>query len=234
MAGSKRLDKFVTECFDLSRSNASRIIRSGAVSVNGNVVKDAGFKTSLGDRVRLNDVEVEVYDQLYLMINKPAGCVCANEDSHNPVVFSYLRQVPGINSCHCVGRLDLDTTGLLLITSDGQWSHRISSPKHHLGKTYHATLAEAVTDEQLSRLREGVLLTGEKKPTTPAIAERVSEKEIDLTIYEGKYHQVKRMIYAVGNEVVALSRGAIGSLSLDPELEPGQYRHLRADEIALF
>jgi 16S rRNA pseudouridine516 synthase len=234
LSETKRLDRFLTECFEISRSVSGKVIRAGQVSVNGKIIRDASFKTEIGDEVEYAGQRVEVYDKLYYMLNKPDGCVCANDDSHNPVVFVHMRDVPGINSCHCVGRLDLDTTGLLLVTNDGQWSHRISSPKKHLGKTYRVMLADPVTEELTDMLRKGILLAGEKKPTSPAEVEIRNDHEIDLVIYEGKYHQVKRMIQAGGNQVVALHRIAVGPLALDPALEEGQYRRLRRDEIELF
>lgn len=234
MSEAKRLDRFLSECFEISRSVSGKMIRSGQAAVNGVTVRDPAFKTVTGDSVEFMGLCVQVYDKLYYMLNKPEGCVCANDDSHNPVVFVHMRDIPGINSCHCVGRLDLDTTGLLLITNDGQWSHRISSPKKHLGKTYRVMLADPVNDDMISKLRTGILLTGEKKPTSPADVQVKGDHEIDLVIYEGRYHQVKRMIQTCGNLVVALHRTAVGPLVLDPSLETGQYRPLSAEEIGLF
>ncbi len=234
MSEAKRLDKFITECFEISRSALGKEIRKGAVLVNGQLMKDPAFKVYEGDVIDFYDQHLEVFSKLYFMLNKPTGCVCANDDAHNPIVFSYLSDIYGINSCHCVGRLDLDTTGLLLLTNDGQWSHRISSPKKHLGKTYLVTLRDRVTDAMVASLSKGMLLTGEKKPTSPALVEIKSDYEIELTIYEGKYHQVKRMIWATDNEVVRLHRKSIGPLVLDSNLDFGEYRSLTSEEIALF
>lgn len=234
MSDLKRLDKFLTECFEVSRSLIGKEIRAKKVLVNDILVRDSSFKVAVGDKVTFNDIDVIVYDKLYFMVNKPENCVCANDDPNYPIIFTYLDDAYGARSCHCVGRLDLDTTGLILITNDGQWSHRITSPKHHLGKTYLVTLQEKITDEAIKLLSEGILLNGEVKPTTPAKVEIISDNEIALTIFEGKYHQVKRMIAAVGNEVIALHRMSIGTLKLDPTLEPGMYRELTPEEIALF
>ena len=233
MAEAKRLDKFLSECFELSRSIIGKEVRAKHVSVNGEVQRDPAFKVYVGDHVALGDVDVEVYDKLYFMVNKPAGCVCANDDPNYPIVFSFIEEF-GIHGCHCVGRLDLDTTGLILITNDGQWSHRIASPKHHCGKVYEVTLAEPVTQQQIAQLEKGILLNGEKKETAPAVVTVRDPLHIELNIFEGKYHQVKRMIAAVGNEVTALNRISIGALKLDPVLEQGEYRPLTEEEIALF
>lgn len=233
MSDIKRLDKFISECFELSRSLVSKEIRNKHVSVNGVIIRDPSFKVTVGDKVKLNEIETEVFDKLYFMFNKPKGCVCANEDSNYPIIFSYINEF-GIKSCHSVGRLDLDTTGLILITNDGQWSHRISSPKHNFGKTYKVELENEITQEQISKLENGILLTGEKNLTKPAIVDVLSSNEINLTIFEGKYHQVKRMMTSVGNNVINLHRLSIGDLYLDEDLLEGEYRLLTEDEIKLF
>ncbi|MGN1356521.1 MAG: pseudouridine synthase [Succinivibrionaceae bacterium] len=234
MAELKRLDKFLTECFEVSRSAVGKVIRAGKVTVNGEMIKDAATKLAIGDMVNFNDIEVKVYQHLYFMVNKPENCVCANDDSLYPIIFSYLETAWGSRSCHCVGRLDLDTTGLVLITNDGQWSHRITSPKRHLGKTYLVDLADDITEEACGLLTSPLLLKGEEKPVTPGEVKILSSRRIALTIYEGKYHQVKRMVSAAGNEVIALHRQSIGQLQLDPDLAPGEYRELTPEEIALF
>lgn len=132
---------------------------------------------------------------------------------------------------HFAGRLDVDTTGLVLITDDGQWSHRITSPKHKCDKTYRVWLADPVTDDYARQLQEGVQLRSERELTLPAQMETVGEKEVLLTIHEGKYHQVKRMFAALGNKVVALHRERVGDIILDEALDPGEYRYLTEQEI---
>ena len=129
--------------------------------------------------------------------------------------------------------MDIDTTGLVLITDDGQWSHRVTSPKHKQAKVYHVSLVEDISNEAIQQLKEGVLLKGEKKKTLPAGIESLSERTILLTLREGKYHQVKRMLAAVGNSVSQLHRQQIGSIILDPQLKEGAWRELTAEEIAL-
>lgn len=230
----KRLDQFLAECFDLSRSIAGREVKQGRVEVNGAVVKSPNEKVAVGDLIKFREIETKVYDKLYYMLNKPEGYVCANDDATYPIVFTLLSEEYGSASCHCVGRLDLDTTGLVLLTNDGQWSHRVASPKKHLGKTYEVTLDEPISDEAIEQLKNGVMLRGEKKPTSPADVEKLDDCRLLLTIYEGKYHQVKRMMAAVGNAVTALNRVSIGGLKLDPSLALGEYRALTEEEIAMF
>lgn len=229
----KRLDKFLSECFEISRSIITKEIRAKHVTVNGEMVRDGATKVKVGDLVTFNDLEVTVFDLLYFMVNKPEGCVCANDDPNYPIIFSYIEEY-GIHSCHCVGRLDLDTTGLILITNDGQWSHRIASPKHHFGKIYEVELEQEIDQKQIEQLERGVQLNGERELTAPAKVKVIDPLHIELTIFEGKYHQVKRMLAAVGNHVLKLNRKSIGELTLDPSLASGEYRPLTADEIALF
>jgi 16S rRNA pseudouridine516 synthase len=148
-------------------------------------------------------------------------------------VFVLLDE-PNIDKLHTVGRLDLDTTGLLLITDDGQWSHKISSPKHECAKTYRAWLADPVEDSAIAQFAEGVMLRGEKTLTKPAQLEIISPTECLLTIHEGRYHQVKRMFAAIGNKVVQLHRERVGPLTLDTSLAEGEYRQLTPEEVSLF
>jgi 16S rRNA pseudouridine516 synthase len=169
----------------------------------------------------------------YFMLNKPQGVVCATRDHGQRTVLELLDE-PRRGALHIAGRLDIDTTGLVLVTDDGQWSHRITAPASHCSKTYRVTLAEPLTSEQASGVARGLLLKGERKPTKPAVVDRLSTCELRLTITEGKYHQVKRMFAALGNHVVALHRLSIGGVSLDESLAPGGYRSLTPHEIGYF
>lgn len=139
---------------------------------------------------------------------------------------------PVAHKLHAAGRLDIDTTGLVLMTDDGQWSHRITSPRHHCEKTYLVTLESPVSDDTAEQFTKGVQLHNEKDLTKPALLDVLTPTEVRLTISEGRYHQVKRMFAAVGNRVVGLHRERIGEIALDPELEPGEYRPLTEEEIA--
>jgi len=151
-------------------------------------------------------------------------------EGNHPSVLSLL-DMPGANSLTIAGRLDADTTGLVLITSDGQWNHRITSPKKECGKRYRVQLVAPLAANAEQLLAEGLMLHNESKPTKPAQLERMSDTEVLLTISEGKYHQVKRMFAALGNRVTGLHREQIGAITLDSELAPGQWRNLTADEI---
>ena len=228
-----RLDRFLTESLGLTRSQAGRIIRSGEVLVNGMATKSAATQVDEQDVVELDGQRLQQTGPRYLMLHKPEGYVCSNDDPEHPTVLMLFDE-PALNKLHCAGRLDLDTTGLLLVTDDGQWSHRITSPRHECAKTYRAWLADPVEPAVIEQFASGVQLRGERQLTRPAELELVTPTEALLTIHEGKYHQVKRMFAAVGNKVIRLHRERVGSLALGSDLAPGQYRALTPDEIAAF
>ncbi len=227
-----RLDRFVSQSSGLSRSAVRRLLRCGAVSVDGNVVTAADTAVNGNSRVELDGRPLAAPGFRYFMLNKPAGVVSATEDARHPTVVSLLDE-PHRDMLHPVGRLDIDTTGLVLLTDDGQWSHGITAPRRHQDKRYRAILAEPLTDEAAARFRTGLLLRGETRPTLPAELEAVAPTVVRVTLREGRYHQVKRMFAALGNRVLTLHREAIGGVALDPVLEPGQYRALSAGEIEL-
>jgi 16S rRNA pseudouridine516 synthase len=167
------------------------------------------------------------------MLNKPQGVICATTDPGHRTVLDLL-DVENKKGLHPAGRLDIDTTGLVLISDDGDWSHRITAPRHKCPKTYRVTLAEPLEEQVAAQFAEGIALHNEEKKTQPATLEILSPTEVRLTIGEGKYHQIKRMFAAVGNHVVALHREAIGALQLDEALAPGEYRQLSEEERNLF
>lgn len=225
-----RLDKFLSQNSDSSRSLIQQAIKAGRVSVN-DVIAKKGDQKLLGDEiVTLDGKQVEAFQTRYLMLHKPLGYVCANSDSDYPVVVDLIR-LPRWQELQIVGRLDIDTTGLVLLTDDGQWNHRITSPRHECDKVYRVTTADPISAETTALFAAGVQLHSEKSPTRPAQLELISSHEARLKIHEGKYHQVKRMFAAAGNLVVALHRESIGSIQLDPALAPGEYRALTTDEI---
>ena len=228
-----RLDRFLTESLGLTRSQAGRIIRSGEVLVNGMATKSAATQVDEQDVVELDGQRLQQTGPRYFMLHKPEGYVCSNDDPEHPTVLMLFDE-PALNKLHCAGRLDLDTTGLLLVTDDGQWSHRITSPRHECAKTYRAWLADPVEPAVIEQFASGVQLRGERQLTRPAELELVTPTEALLTIHEGKYHQVKRMFAAVGNKVIRLHRERVGSLALGSDRAPGQYRALTPDEIAAF
>lgn len=229
-----RLDKFIAENTGLTRSQAAKVLKSGVVTVNGNIEKSGAAKISQEDEIYYEDQKLEwVEEGQYFMLYKPQGYICSHDDGEYPTVFQFF-DYPLMTKLHTAGRLDVDTTGLVLLTDDGKWSHRITSPKHHCEKTYLVTLADPVEDFYAQRLAEGILLRGEKEPTLPAQLEILDDYNVNLTISEGRYHQVKRMFAALGNKVEALHRWRIGDVVLDERLEEGEFRSLASEEIASF
>lgn len=227
-----RLDKFICDATGLTRSQAGKVVRQGLITVNGQQAKQPAQQVALTDQIFLEDQQLQLIGLRYFMLHKPEGYVCSTDDPDHPTVFSLLDE-PLQERLHTVGRLDLDTTGLVLITDDGQWSHRISSPKHHVAKTYRVWLADPVSHTAIKQFAEGVQLRGEKNITLPAELELISDTEALLTIHEGRYHQVKRMFAAIGNKVVRLHREKIGGLQLPDDLAEGEYRELEFNELEL-
>lgn len=224
-----RLDQFVSQAAAITRVDAQQAIRRGWVDVEGKTITKTATHIDPSAVVTLDDVLITLPGDIYVMLHKPAGVVSAREDPEHPTVLDLIDH-PHRKTLHVVGRLDKDTTGLLLLTNDGDWSHRISAPKHHVPKTYLATLAWELTEAGAQALRTGVQLHGEKGLTKPAEVEILPDNQARITISEGKYHQVKRMFAAVGNRVEVLHRERIGGLVLDDELPPGGWRELRDQE----
>lgn len=229
---SVRLDFYLSHTLGLSRKEAKVLIGRGFVTVNDTLVKKANHLVRQEDCVTCEGEALCWPSERYYVMNKPEGYVCATEDGQHPVVLDLI-EAHEQKDLRVVGRLDLDTTGLLLLTTDGQWLHRITSPKSQCPKCYHVWTADVVTDDAIEALRHGVQLNGEEGLTTPALVERVASDEILLTITEGKYHQVKRMLAATGNKVIRLHRETIANLTLEG-VESGQYRALTELEIAQF
>ncbi|EKF73703.1 pseudouridylate synthase [Alcanivorax hongdengensis A-11-3] len=226
-----RLDYFLAHSTGLSRKDVKQLISRGAVAVDGEARPRANTRLHPGQAVWLHGEPVQLPGHRYLMLHKPQGVVCSTDDPDHRTVLDLLpgAERPGL---HAAGRLDLDTTGLVLLTSDGQWSHRLTAPGQRCAKRYRVTCADPVTEADLQLLREGIALRGEDRPTLPAAAESLGVRSLRLTLHEGRYHQVKRMLAALGNKVVALHREQIGEIALDPALAPGQYRALTDHEVA--
>lgn len=231
-----RLDRFLSETTDLTRSLAKKALHRGEVTVNGEVIKQPALQVGKQDRVLWEDEPLMLVGLRYIMLNKPAGVECTARRGLYPRAIDLI-DLPKADRLRTVGRLDVDTTGMVLLTDDGQWSHRVTSPRKRCGKIYRVTLAEPLEGEALERavacFAKGLLLDGEEKPTQPAELAMLTPVDAELTLYEGKYHQVKRMFGAIGNRVEALHRTAIGSLSLG-ELAPGEWRELTDVEVAAF
>ncbi|SUB58356.1 Ribosomal small subunit pseudouridine synthase A [Phocoenobacter uteri] len=226
-----RLDKFIAEQTGLTRSQAVKALKNGWVTVNEKIVKSGSTKITPQDLVTFDEKPLQWLEEgQYFMLYKPQGYVCSNDDSEYPTVFDFF-DYPLKGKLHCAGRLDADTTGLVLLTDDGQWSHRITSPKYECEKTYLVTLADPVEPFYEEQLQQGIMLRGEKTPTLPAKLEIIDDYNVNLTISEGRYHQVKRMFATLGNKVEFLHRWRIGNVILDEALQEGEFRMLTPDEI---
>ena len=219
-----RLDKFVSQSAEITRSHAKKLIASRRIKVNLQVVSDSAHKIKDTDSVRLDDKTIQLSGYRYILLNKPAGYICSTQDEEYPSALNLI-DVSNKSKLHFAGRLDQDTTGLTLISDDGNWTHRITSPRKKCGKTYRVWLSEVIDSATIELLQNGVLLKNETKETLPASVSIVTNKEVLLTIFEGKYHQVKRMFAAMGNRVTKLHRESVGEIALGT-LEPGQYRLL--------
>lgn len=225
-----RLDKYVSHVSDLSRKEVKRLLRAGYITVDGETIKDPSTYISETMEVCVDGEPLEAPRPRYFMLHKPQGYVCVTKDRDHPTILELIDE-PNKDKLQIAGRLDIDTTGLVLITDDGKWNHAITSPKRECKKTYYVTLASDIQSDTGKQFATGVKLDGELKPTLPAELEVLFSNEARLTISEGKYHQVKRMFAAVGNKVEELHREQVGAIVLDPDLEPGEYRELTADEV---
>ncbi|MDP4085924.1 MAG: pseudouridine synthase [Bacillota bacterium] len=231
-----RLDKLLANLGYGSRKEVKQLLKSGAVKVNDVVVKDAKQHVDpLNEMVTLNGEVIEYKEFIYLMMNKPAGVLSATEDNREETVIDLLEVDDQVYQPFPVGRLDKDTEGLLLITNDGQLAHRLLAPKKHVPKTYFAVINQEVTEEDILAFKKGVTLDDGyvTKPGELKIVKSGLHSDIELTITEGKFHQVKRMFEAVGKKVLYLKRISMGPLLLDETLELGEYRELTEEEIEL-
>lgn len=224
-----------------TRRICAGLVQQGHVAVLGELVRDPLAEFDTTDFVfQVDGVQWPYHDKAYLILNKPLGIECSQRPSAYPSVYTLLpaplRQRPskgGTPGVQAIGRLDADTTGLLLLSDDGVFIHRMSSPKHKVPKVYEIAAKHPVDAKQVARLLEGVVLDDDPRPVRAAACEIAGERQLRLTIGEGKYHQVKRMVAAVGNRVEGLHRSQIGGLSLPSDLAPGQWRWLAAAQLAM-
>ena len=231
-----RLDKFICKSTELSRNEAKKLLKTGDVKVNGEVAKDPAMQVHENNSITIDGHELVARSSRYIMLHKVAETICSNVDEIYPSVLHFI-DVDKAFDLHIAGRLDADTTGLVLITDDGRWSHNVISPKKHCPKVYRVWLRDEIMADELPALVEhfkaGIQLQGEANLTRPAVLEQVDTDEVLLTITEGKYHQVKRMFAAVGNRVVGLHRESIGNVEL-ADLAPGEWRYLSEQEVEQF
>ena len=225
-----RLDKLLANAGIGSRSEVKRLIKLGLIGVNQTVVFDAGFNVDpQRDEIKVNGDPVSYQPFVYLMLNKPKGYVSATEDRTQPTVLSLIVGYEH-RDLHLVGRLDKDTTGLILITDDGALTHHLTSPKHEVAKTYVVNLDRPIEPSLVNTFQEGFSLGNGEKVKPSLITLQGNLSEVILTIYEGKFHQVKRMFSKFGYDVISLHRASVGALTLN-DLPVGEHRELTPDEV---
>lgn len=223
-----RLDKLLAKNGYGSRKEVKKLIRNSLVSINGNIVKNDDIKISEDDIILVDGVQCFYQENYYIMLNKPAGYVSANEDNLHHTIMDLIDIYN--SDMFCVGRLDIDTTGLCLITTDGKLAHNLLSNKKHVEKEYLVTIAHPLNQEDFDKLSSGIVIDGDEL-CLPAKVNIINDNLITLTICEGKFHQVKRMLKAVNNEVIKLKRIRMKDLILDENLAEGEYRLLTEEEI---
>ncbi len=228
-----RLDKFVAKTSNVARSKAKKLITSGQVAVDKCVCKSVGQIISEQQSVELSGKLLVDIKQQYILLNKPKGYICSTKDEQYPSALNLL-DMTSLSKLHFAGRLDVDTSGLVLISDDGQWTHRVTSPKHKQPKCYIVETSEPLSQKSFDKLEKGVFLKDSDKATLPAKVSLMDKSLISLTITEGRYHQVRRMLAAVGNHVTALHRISIGSIVIDEKLNSGEWRYLTEQEIESF
>lgn len=233
---TERLDKLIASQGKLSRSDVKKMVKSGRVTVDGAVVKSADIKVDADKSVISVDGKALNYKKnSYIMLNKPQGVISASNDKTQKTVVDLVPPELYRDGLFPAGRLDGDTVGFVLITDDGDFAHRILSPKNHIMKTYHATLRSPLTEEDISAFKNGIELSDGTLCLEAEVRmlEKTDEPIAEVKICEGKYHQVKRMFAALGNKVLYLKRVRMGGLDLDESLEEGQCREITAEELLL-
>ncbi|MCH6258508.1 rRNA pseudouridine synthase [Puniceicoccaceae bacterium K14] len=225
-----RLDKFIGDTTELSRTDAKKAIKNGRVWVNGTTAKKPDIKVTEVDKVKLDERELIHRKHYYIALNKPVGYVCSTRDPDYPTVSELLPAYVQHRELHAAGRLDVDTTGLVLLTDDGKWSHDITSPRKQKEKVYQVTTESPIEESYVQAFANGVYLDNDEKVTLPAKLEIHNETHATLILTEGRYHQVKRMFESVGNKVIALHRSKIACFKLPGDLELGEYRELSDKE----
>ena len=236
MGKKMRVDKLLSNVGVASRAELKKYCKQGLISVNGKVINNPGVQVDPeNDEVKFNGEKIVYREFVYIMLNKPDGYISATFDKYDPIVLDLIDQSYLVFEPFPVGRLDKDTEGLLVLTNDGQLAHRVLSPKKHVPKTYYAKIQGKVTEEDILAFEKGVILDDgyETMPSQLKILKSDDMSEIELTIHEGKFHQVKRMFESVGKKVVYLKRISMGKLKLDESLELGAYRELTEEEVKL-
>ena len=224
-----KLSRLIYHTTRKGKKEVRRMLAAGRVSVDGQMEKDSQREVNEFSLVELDGTPLQHEERVYLMLNKPAGYLSATTDPEHPTVMELI-DIP--QTLHIAGRLDRASTGLLILTNDGKWSRALTEPKEGVPKTYLVTTADPVSEETKDHFHNGIYFAYEDLTTQPAELDIITPQQVRLTIYEGRYHQIKRMFHAVGNRVTSLHRESIGKIILDPALDPGNYRLLTEDEVA--
>lgn len=228
-----RLDRYLTRRGEHTCKEVAALLASGRVRLNGEVQSNGLTKIDRFSRIELDAEVLQENAAIYLMLHKPAGYLSATSDPLHPTVIELIDHTSR-QSLHLAGRLDRATTGLLLLTNDGRWSKCVTEPVKEIPKVYRVTTRDTIQAETVETFAKGLYFAYEDLTTRPAVLEILDTHEALLTLHEGRYHQVKRMFHAVGNQVLSLHRERIGPLSLDNSLPVGKYRHLNEEEISYF
>lgn len=236
MGQKMRIDKVVSNLGFGTRKEVKEIIRAGGVEIDELIVTDPGLSIDPKlSKIKVNGQLLNFREFIYVMMNKPQGVISATEDDREKTVVDLLSMDLRIFEPAPVGRLDKDTEGLLLLTNDGQLAHKLISPKNHVPKRYYSHVKGVVTENDIRAFEAGIILDDGYKtmPGHLTILKQNNISEVEVVIYEGKYHQIKRMFKALGKEVIYLKRLSMGRLKLDEELELGEYRELTDEELKL-
>lgn len=227
-----RLDRFLSSQLKIPRKETKPLLAQGLVSIDGVVVDDAQHFVEEFSLVKFKDQILQNKTPYYLMLHKPLGVVSATKDEQHSTLIDLL-DVPFKNELHIVGRLDINSTGLILLTNDGRWSRALMNPENKVSKSYQVKLEKPINQEMVQGFLNGIYFKYEDITTKPAILKVLSECVAEVTLSEGKYHQIKRMFGHFQNKVLEIHRFAIGEILLDKNLNPGQSRLLSPAEIAL-
>ncbi len=215
-----------------TRRYCSDLVYADLVKVNGVLAEDPEEKISTENlQLQVDGEDWEFHEKAYIAFNKPTGYECSHKTSHHPSIYGLLPQPLVERGIQCVGRLDFDTTGLILMSDDGQFIHKMTTPKKNIGKIYEITTPDPITQKQIDHLLGGVVLDDDPKPCFATACVQKDEKLLAMTIVEGRYHQVKRMMAAVGNHVASLHRTTIGAYTMPSDLPEGEWRWLYPDDL---
>ena len=237
--GSKleRLDKCVSKLTELSRKDATALIKQGRVAVDGEVILSGAQKVDINSEIRIDDDVINLYEEAFkkrvFMLNKPTDMVCADRDKNHRIVTSLFADELRYEELHCAGRLDIDTTGLLIVTDDGELIHEITHPKKEIAKVYRAVTDKAIPERAVKAFLKGMKHPEEREAYKSAKLEIIEDNVGMVTVSEGRFHEVKRLFECVGCEVIELTRLKIGALVLDENLAEGEYRLLSDAEVKL-